>query len=98
MKIKKSLIALTLICLNLSLVADSNLIKNGSFENFEVKRDRGSWKIARLEDWHGTKAEIWTNSIGDSATDGDYKIELDVGKKIVDKIYPKYRFRSWCNL
>jgi hypothetical protein len=87
MKIKKSLITLTLLGITSSLVANSNnLLKNGSFEEFTIKRDSGAWKKVKLKEWQGKRAEIWTNSLGKTATDGEYKIEIDVGKK-VDKFY-----------
>lgn len=58
-----------------------NLISNGSFEEFVVTKDNGSWKEGVLNNWEG-EAEIWTNGLGKVATLGDYKIELDADKSV----------------
>jgi len=81
MNLRKLFISL-IIGIGLPLVASENLIKNGSFEDFTIKKDRGKWKIVSLVDWQGGDAEIWNNQMGRTATDGEYKIELDVGKDV----------------
>jgi hypothetical protein len=85
MKINKHLFLATLIGSGLSLIASDNLLKNGSFEDFSIKKDRGKWKIVKLDNWEGGDAEVWNNKMGREATNGEYKIELDVGKRVVDK-------------
>jgi len=60
---------------------ERELIKNGSFEKFKIVRDYGDWKIVRLEHW-SKKAELWTENLGEKATEGNYKIELDRNKKL----------------
>ncbi|MGB1311627.1 MAG: DUF642 domain-containing protein, partial [Leucothrix sp.] len=86
-----------------SLLADSavlnhELITNGSFESFIVNKDNGKWKLVDFTDWQGN-GEVWNGNIGRSATDGTYKIELDVGNELntlsqsVDTVAgQKYRF------
>ncbi len=81
-KFLKSLsIFLSVLILSFSFANAEELIKNGSFENFKVVRDHGDWKVVKLEGW-SKKAELWTPSLGERATDGDYKIELDRNKKL----------------
>ncbi len=83
---KKYLFMATLIGAGFPLIAGDNLIKNGSFENFTIKKDKGKWKKVYLDNWGGKKSELWTNALGKKATDGDYKIEIDLGKRKVDSI------------
>ena len=59
----------------------TNLIKNGSFEEFTVDKDHGNWKEVTLTHWN-TIGEIWTNSFGTPATDGEFKNELDAGREL----------------
>jgi len=87
MKRDKILLGMLLLGTLSPLIAGDNLIKNGSFENFTIKKDKGKWKKVNLDNWSGRRAEIWTNRLGQKATDGEYKIEMDVGKRRVDKIY-----------
>ncbi len=56
------------------------LIQNGSFEKFKIVKDYGDWKVVRLDHW-SKKAELWTENLGEKATDGKYKIELDRNRK-----------------
>ncbi len=86
MTAKKYLFMATLIGAGLPLIAGDNLIQNGSFENFTIKKDKGKWKKVYLDNWGGKKSELWTNALGKKATDGDYKIEIDLGKRKVDSI------------
>ena len=86
MKTDKILLGMLLLGTLSPLVAGDNLIKNGSFENFTIKKDKGKWKKVKLADWKGRRAEIWTNRLGKKATNGDYKIEMDVGRRRVDYI------------
>jgi len=59
----------------------SNLILNGSFEEFTVDKDHGKWKEVTLSHWND-KGEIWTNSFGIPATNGEFKNELDAGREL----------------
>jgi len=77
MKTKKIVLAVAFLGIT-TLVGGDNLIKNGSFENFTIKKNKGKWKKVKLTDWEGRRAEIWTNALGKKATNGDYKIEMDV--------------------
>jgi len=68
------------------LMAESTeLIQNGSFENFTVTKDRDSWKYVQFDNWIGD-GEVWNHKRGRVATRGTYKAELDVGKKKVDSL------------
>jgi hypothetical protein len=74
------------------------LIQNGSFEKFKTVKDYGDWKVVRLEHW-SKKAELWSENLGEKATDGEYKIELDRNRKfnfitqtISTQESKKYRF------
>jgi len=87
MKLKKAFFILTVFGLGSFVIADDNLIKNGSFEDFTIKKDRGKWKIVQLKDWQGGSAEVWNSQMGKSTPDGKYKIELDVGRRVVDEFY-----------
>ena len=58
-----------------------NLLQNGSFEHYTVTKEHRRWKLAQLEHWQGA-AEVWTPRIGKAATDGEHKIELDVGQEL----------------
>lgn len=76
----------------------TQLLSNGSFEQYTTTRDRGHLKYGRLIGWQGA-AEILTNHIGRAATDGEHKIELDVGKqsdmlsqRITTVVGQQYRF------
>jgi len=84
MQVKKSFVVLAVLSLSSFIIADNNLIKNGSFEDFTIKKDRGKWKIVTLNDWEGGNAEIWNSKMGKTTPDGEYKMELDVGRKVVD--------------
>ena len=64
-----------------SFAATDNLIQNGSFENFTVSKDKGNWKLVQFDHWQGD-GEVWTSQRGKAATEGEYKIELDVGKEV----------------
>ena len=57
---------------------NENLLLNGSFEDFSIQRDHGKWKEVTFDHWKG-KGEVWNKNIGKNATDGGYKVELDVG-------------------
>jgi hypothetical protein len=63
------------------LAGGNQLISNGSFENFTVSKDNGNWKLVQFDDWQG-EGEVWTSALGKAATEGSYKIELDVGNEI----------------
>ncbi|MCK5895994.1 MAG: ImpA family metalloprotease, partial [Cocleimonas sp.] len=78
-KIQLSTLALTL-SLSSAVLANELMI-NGSFENFTVSKDSGRWKLVQFDHWQGN-GEVWTNALGRKATDGDYKIELDVGREL----------------
>ena len=64
-----------------STVSGDELISNGSFENFSVNTDNGRWKLVEFTDWQGS-GEVWNSFIGKAATEGNYKIELDVGTEL----------------
>ncbi len=69
-----------------SLVADSlatgnTLIKNGSFEDYTINKNHGGWKEVTFTHWAGA-GEAWNSQIGRPATDGEHKIELDVGREL----------------
>ena len=63
-----------------SAFAAIELIKNGSFENYVINKDKGKWKLVNFDDWVG-EGEVWTAQRGKAATQGEHKIELDVGKE-----------------
>lgn len=62
---------------NVSLQVSNELIKNGSFEHFSVNQDNDRWKLVTFADWDGA-GEAWANTFGKRATQGIYKLELDV--------------------
>ncbi|MBU1669445.1 DUF642 domain-containing protein [bacterium] len=68
-----------------SLTAGEELVKNGSFENFSIDRDRGNWKLVQFDNWNGA-GEVWNHKIGRVATKGTYKAELDVGRSSVNSL------------
>ncbi len=83
-----------------SILAQSNdLITNGSFENFTITKNHNKWKLVTFDNWQGA-GEVWTNALGKTATNGSYKIELDVGyelntlsQTITTIAGQRYRFR-----
>ncbi len=66
---------------NVRLEASNEMIKNGSFEHFTVNRNHGRWKEVTFDAWEG-KGEAWKKGLGKDATNGAYKIELDVGREM----------------
>jgi hypothetical protein len=79
--VKLSSLALAL-SISPSILAETNeLITNGSFENFSISKDNGRWKLVQFDGWQG-EGEVWTSRLGKAATDGKYKIELDVGREV----------------
>ncbi len=79
--IKLSLITATLLSLSpLHAEGAENLILNGSFENFSIQKNHGRWKEVTFNNWEG-KGEVWDHRIGQAATEGEYKIELDAGRE-----------------
>jgi len=87
MQVKKSFVVLAVLSLGSFIIADNNLLKNGSFEDFTIKKDRGKWKIVTLKSWEGGDAEVWNSKMGKPTPDGEYKMELDVGRGVVDRFY-----------
>ncbi len=83
--IKISIITSLVLSMGGAAVASDNLIQNGSFENFSIDKDNGKWKLVHFDNWEGA-GEVWTNKLGRTATDGDYKAELDVGRKDVNSL------------
>ena len=61
--------------------AGGNLIKNGSFEKHHASEKSRKVKKTKMASWRGT-AEVWRNGFGKQATEGHYKIELDVANKV----------------
>ncbi|WP_456380323.1 hypothetical protein [Hydrogenimonas sp.] len=61
------------------------LLKNGSFEQFTIKKDHGKWKEVLFDHWEG-EGEVWTQKLGRTARDGIYKAELDAGRRTVDTL------------
>jgi hypothetical protein len=59
----------------------SNLIKNGSFEDFTILKDKLKSKKVKLKNWLGD-SKVWTNNLGKSAIEGQYKAVLDINKKL----------------
>jgi Leucine-rich repeat (LRR) protein len=59
----------------------TNKITNGSFENYTLNNSHGAWKEVTLDAWNGD-AELWTNLLGQTATDGEFKIEMDSNHEI----------------
>jgi len=90
MKLYRLFLAMV-ISIGVPLIAGENLIKNGSFEDFTVKEDKGDYRIVDLSSWQGSDAKVWDSDQEKSATDGDYKIELD-GSSGVDKFYQDVDF------
>ena len=80
---KKYLLSSILCCMVLGSASygGENLIKNGSFEKHRGSEKSRKVKRVTMRPWHGT-AEVWRNGFGKQATQGEYKIELDVGKKV----------------
>jgi len=68
-----------------TLMGNGELIQNGSFENFSVDKDHGKWKLVHFDNWSGS-GEVWNNRMGRIATKGEYKAELDVGRKSVNSL------------
>ncbi len=79
--IKTSIVVSIILSLGVTIVTADNLIQNGSFEDFTVNKDHGSWKEVNFTNWSGD-GELWNSKIGKPAIDGAYKIELDVGKEL----------------
>ena len=77
---RKSLIVASL--LFSSLFAE-NLVQNGSFENFD--RNVRKWSYVYFDNWRG-KGEVWSNRMGRTSIEGNYKIELDTNSKVVDNL------------
>jgi len=87
-KLKSLVLAGLLFSVNgttLMATTGGELIKNGSFENFTVDKDKGKWKLVHFDNWSGA-GEVWTNKKGRASTKGSYKAELDVGKSSVDSL------------
>ena len=84
--LRSAVLPLSILSLTLSvspaLLAETQteLIQNGSFEQYTTTKDLQRWKFAQLHNWQGY-GKVWTNQIGKAATSGDYKIELDANKK-----------------
>lgn len=72
-----------------SMAVANELVTNGSFENYTLtdksKTNNGRTKWVELIGWQGY-AEIWENGAGRTATDGSYKIDLDINKSNVDAL------------
>ena len=66
---------------NVKLQESSELIVNGSFEDFEVTKDYRRWKLVNFTGWDGA-GEVWDNRLGRRPTLGAYKIELDAGDEL----------------
>ena len=79
--INLSIVASTLLTLSSTLIAQENLIQNGSFENYTAYNDHGSWKEVTFSNWNGN-GEVWNSKIGQKATNGEHKIELDLRKEV----------------
>ena len=79
-KTKLTLSVVTLLTLTSPTLLADNLIQNGSFENFSIDEDHGKWKKVTFSNWTGN-GEVWNSKLGKSATDGEHKIELDVGRE-----------------
>ncbi|RVU80763.1 DUF642 domain-containing protein [Leucothrix sargassi] len=62
---------------NVSVVATTELLSNGSFEDFTVNTNNDRWKLVDFANWEG-EGEVWNNKIGRRSTDGAYKADLDV--------------------
>jgi len=60
-----------------------NLVKNGSFEQFD--KEVKSWKYVHFDSWDG-EGEVWTNKMGRAAINGSHKIEIDARSKTVDSL------------
>lgn len=67
--------------ITIPVMAEDNLLKNGSFEDYNINKDNGRWKLVEFSNWTGA-GEVWNNKIGKAATEGEYKIELDVGSEV----------------
>ncbi|MGB0405213.1 MAG: hypothetical protein ACPGDB_03380, partial [Fusobacterium sp.] len=67
-----------------------NLIQNGSFEENNVSLNRHWAPTKSVVNWNHSSAtrgiEVWTPKLGRSATDGKYKIELDLDRNRLDEI------------
>ncbi|CAA6799724.1 MAG: Hemolysin-type calcium binding protein, partial [uncultured Sulfurovum sp.] len=84
--LKSLVVATALLTVSSSvLIAGEELVKNGSFENFTVDKDRGKWKLVQFENWSGA-GEVWNHALGRVATNGTYKAELDVGRNSVNSL------------
>ncbi len=85
MKYSKSLIA-TLAILTSSNLTATNIVTNGSFENFSIINGNNSLKIVTLDGWNTPDSmRVWTNRRV-MARDGEYKLELDTHKDTLDYI------------
>ena len=62
------------------LQESTELIINGSFEDFAVRKDYGQWKLVNFIGWKGA-GEVWDNRLGRRPTLGAHKIELDAGSE-----------------
>ncbi|NPA03813.1 MAG: DUF642 domain-containing protein, partial [Epsilonproteobacteria bacterium] len=78
----------TFLLLSSSLVAAENLLKNGSFEEFELVKGKRLYAEVKLKDWNTPfeTVRLWTNRKFGSATDGSYKLALDTHKRAFDQI------------
>ncbi len=67
-----------------STLFGENLVKNGSFENFD-KENIYKWSYVHFDNWEGV-GEVWTKRFGRVAVDGTHKIELDTTKRHIDSL------------
>ncbi len=79
--IKLSMVTSALLLFTPNMLLAENLIQNGSFETYTISKDNGRWKLVEFENWSGA-GEVWTSKLGRAATDGEHKIELDVGREL----------------
>lgn len=77
-------LSFSLLSTSIAFAADE-LLKNGSFENYTINKDNGRWKLVTFDNWQGA-GEVWNSAIGKPATQGEHKIELDVGKKTINSL------------
>jgi hypothetical protein len=88
-KLKSLVLASLLFSLNTTtLMANGELLQNGSFENFSIDKDNGRWKLVHFDNWDGS-GELWTNRLGRVSTKGEYKAELDVGRNSINELTQK---------
>ena len=76
----RSIIITTILSLALTTIQAKNLIQNRSFEEYTINKDKGRWKLVEFKNWTGA-GEAWNSKLGRAATDGEHKIELDVGSE-----------------